>query len=112
MCRKKLIEIKMGSEFNKVKVTALIKKSCNAYNYTPICAHGKPLDTTPTLLYKPIGILDGGNSNSGSGISFTTSCSENTTKNETIVIDIDSASRTRQRFDCGLKKRKQYYSSA
>lgn len=80
--------------------------------YTPICAHGPPLDTTPTLLYKPIGILDGGNSNSGSEISFTTSCSENTTKSETIAIDITSPSRTRQRFDCDLKKETMCHSSA
>jgi len=37
-------------------------------HYTPICAHGPPFDTTPTLWYKPIGILDGGNGNSGSWI--------------------------------------------
>jgi len=37
-------------------------------HYTPICAHGPPFDTTPTLWYKPIGILDGGNGNSGSGV--------------------------------------------
>jgi hypothetical protein len=93
---------------NTVENTALISNTLGNLNilyYTPICAHGPPFDTTPTLLYKPIGILDGGNSNSGSGISLTTSRCEITTKRETIAINIDSASRIRKRFDCNLKKK-------
>lgn len=44
----------------RIKYSKFVNERFNVNdNYTPIFAHGPPLDTIPTLLYKPIGTVDG-----------------------------------------------------
>lgn len=73
--------------------------------YTPICAHGPPFDTTPALLYKPIGILDVANSNCGSGISFSSLRFEIKAKSETIAITMESPITIMKGLNFILKKK-------
>lgn len=81
-----------------------VKISGNVY-YTPICAHGPPLDTTPTLPYKPIGILDGGIGNSGSEILIGRSLCDHNTNMTNVAATNTASPAVKHRIECNLKNK-------